>query len=362
MGELTVPKLGLSMIVRNEATCIKRCLDSVKGIISHWTICDTGSRDGTQELIRDHLKGIPGQLFQDEWVDFSHNRNLALARARGKADFQLLLDADITVEVGKGFTPQTLTADAYFLQFSGPIEWRVIRLIRDRLPWRFHGAAHEVLQCEVSCEEAFLPDIVLKHHEDGGSRPGRFERYLQLLLEDHRKEPNNSRHVFYIAQTYKDTERHQEALDWYERRGKMGGWDEEVWYSLYQRARCKLALNHSRAEVVEAFLNAYQARPWRLEPLLPLCLMYRAQNEFALAHLFSRPALDTPFPDDSLFVERAVYDYALLMEHAIACYWINDHEQAIRLNDQLLALPHLPANYHASAFRNRELSRQMIGS
>src|SRR5947208_5952295 len=93
----------LVMIVRNEAAIIRRCLDSVKGIISHWVICDTGSTDGTPEIILDHLKGIPGAVHQTLWIDFGHNRTQALKLAKGKADYHLLLDADMTLKVNGEF-------------------------------------------------------------------------------------------------------------------------------------------------------------------------------------------------------------------------------------------------------------------
>jgi glycosyltransferase involved in cell wall biosynthesis len=54
------------MIVRNEAHIIRETLDSVVPYISSWVIVDTGSNDGTQDLIRDHMgrRGIPGELHE----------------------------------------------------------------------------------------------------------------------------------------------------------------------------------------------------------------------------------------------------------------------------------------------------------
>ena len=92
--------LCLNMIVKDEAPVIRSCLDSVRAIIDCWVIVDTGSTDGTQDVIREHLRGLPGELVERPWVDFAHNRSEALDFARGRADYLLVIDADETLEVG----------------------------------------------------------------------------------------------------------------------------------------------------------------------------------------------------------------------------------------------------------------------
>src|ERR1700733_3920461 len=49
-------KICLNMIVKDESRIIKRCLDSVKPFIDYWVIVDTGSKDGTQKIIKKHMK------------------------------------------------------------------------------------------------------------------------------------------------------------------------------------------------------------------------------------------------------------------------------------------------------------------
>jgi len=50
-----LPTICLCMIVKNEAAVIERCLASVRPLIDTWVISDTGSTDGTQDLIRADL-------------------------------------------------------------------------------------------------------------------------------------------------------------------------------------------------------------------------------------------------------------------------------------------------------------------
>lgn len=90
-------KVCLSMIVKNESKVIVRCLGSVKPYIDSWIIVDTGSTDGTQDIIRNFYEDVPGSVEERPWVDFAHNRNEALVLAKLKfpeADYILTIDAD----------------------------------------------------------------------------------------------------------------------------------------------------------------------------------------------------------------------------------------------------------------------------
>ena len=103
----------LNMIVKDEARIIRRCLDTVMQLIGYWVIVDTGSTDGTQDIIREHLKDIPGELHERHWKDFGHNRTEALELAKGKAVYTLVIDADEMLIAEPGFETPPLTADAY---------------------------------------------------------------------------------------------------------------------------------------------------------------------------------------------------------------------------------------------------------
>ena len=88
--------LCLNMIVKNEEAVIERALSSVLDIIDYWCIVDTGSTDRTKEIILEVLGDIPGELVESEWVNFGHNRTESVELANGKADYILLMDADMT--------------------------------------------------------------------------------------------------------------------------------------------------------------------------------------------------------------------------------------------------------------------------
>src|SRR5437773_11134677 len=107
--------LCLNMFWTDEAHVIRRCLDSVRSHLANWTIVDTGSTDGTQEIIRSHLRDLPGELHERPWRDFGTNRSEAIALARGKADYILVMDADNVLRTPPGYRFGDLGGDAYYL-------------------------------------------------------------------------------------------------------------------------------------------------------------------------------------------------------------------------------------------------------
>jgi Flp pilus assembly protein TadD len=81
--------LGFSMIVKNGAGTLRRCLDSVRGVVSEMTVGDTGSTDGSQEIAREY----GAEIIDVPWEgDFAKARNAALAHCT--TDWVLTLDAD----------------------------------------------------------------------------------------------------------------------------------------------------------------------------------------------------------------------------------------------------------------------------
>jgi glycosyltransferase involved in cell wall biosynthesis len=349
----------LNMIVRNEARIIERCLNSVTRFIDHWVVVDTGSTDGTQQIIRRCMRNVPGELIERPWVDFAHNRSEALEFARGKSDYVLVIDADEVLVQDQDFALPQLIHDAYYLKIHcGPVSFWRVHLFRNISGWRYEGAVHEYLLLPPKATHERLQNLWIDSFTDGSraTQPGVYQRDVEQLLRAHKKAPNDSRTSFYLAQSYTAAGEPESALKYYQRCAEIGGWPEETWLALFRIAETKQQLQREWPEVLAAYLDSFQFRPGRAEPLYRIALHYRWQGAFHLAQLFLQQAVAIPYPQqDYLFVEDRLYRYLIKMALATSCYHVGQYDEGIRYCDELLQhRQSMPPNIYDQILINRE--------
>ncbi|WP_160113308.1 glycosyltransferase [Aequorivita antarctica] len=352
------------MIVKNEAHVIRRCLDSLKGFIDTWVIVDTGSTDGTQKIIKEHLKELPGELIEKPWVNFAHNRSEAIEFAKGKGDFVLIIDADEVLEFDKNFTIPKLTYGSYhFVIESGGCSYFKTQLVDNSLKWSFKNVIHEYIQCEGQVSESVLENVKTLRFPDGARArdPETYKKDAAILEEALKDEPENSRYRFYLAQSYRDAKEFELAIVNYQQRVDAGGWNEEVWYSMYQIAQLKKQLARPWPEVLDAYLKAHQFKPDRAGPLYQIGIYYQARRDFHNAFLFLRQAMEIKYPkNDRLFIEKMLYDYLIPVEFAVCAYYVGRQQEAIQTNNDLLKSKSLPPELIERVISNRRYSLEVL--
>jgi tetratricopeptide (TPR) repeat protein len=137
-------RLALVMIVRDEARCIERCLQSARAHVDHMLVLDTGSRDDTVALAR----ACGAEVHHMDWqASFAIARNRALELA--DADWNLVLDADEWIVAGgaalRGLVPTlngpgVLRIDSHCEQGEVASHW-ITRLLPRGV--RYAGTVHE---------------------------------------------------------------------------------------------------------------------------------------------------------------------------------------------------------------------------
>lgn len=354
----------LNMIVKNESHVITRCLKTVKPFIDYWVILDTGSTDGTQDVIKEFMKDIPGEIQEDAFVNFEYSRNKALGYAKGKADYVLFIDADEELSYAEGFKLPSLEKDYYHITVNNNGNEYVRRmLIKNDLNWRWKGVLHEVIVCHDAQTCETIKGIKNIYHTDGARSkdPLKYQKDAQILEEAVRKNPKSTRNTFYLAQSYRDAKMYAKALEWYTKRVEMGGWDQEVFWAMLEIGRMKHHLEMPPEVFMPDFLNAYQFRPSRAEPLYYISHYYRQQENYLPGYLFAKLASEISAPDDILFVRKWMYDYGIPLELSICAYWIGNYAECKQISEKILTIKELPESVRECVeqnlwFANRKLN------
>jgi glycosyltransferase involved in cell wall biosynthesis len=337
----------LSMIVKNEAPVVRRSLGSVRPLIDCWVIVDTGSTDGTQDIIREHLGDLPGELHQRPWVDFAHNRSEALALSAAKADYSLIIDADDVFEIPDGFALGRLTADGYYVDIhDAGTRYQRLQLVCNRLRWRYVGVLHEFLVSESAASRGHLPIVMRRIHDGARHRDGQTIWKDVAVLERALAAETNpflaARYGFYLAQSYRSCGEKNKALALFLRRAQLGYWNEEVFFSLYQAAQIKEELGHDASESIALYLHATKAAPNRAEALHGACRLCRIAGRNREGYELGRQGLALGLPAEGLFVEPWIYEYGLRDEFAVNAYWAGQYQQSLDACLEVLACPTLP--------------------
>lgn len=340
-----MPKLCLNMIVKNEEHIIKETLESVSKYIDYYVISDTGSTDDTINVIKGFFdeKGISGEIYHDEWVNFGHNRSLAFKHAQGKSDYMWVIDAD---DVIIGYMDlSSLTKDYYALRIGKKLRYyrkNIFKNFKD-FQWKYVGVIHEYAHCD-------KPGMV------GGTIPGNYyvesrrlgdrnkdpDKYLKdalILEEEIKKDPTNTRNVFYCAKSYFDSGRYEKAIELYERRIKMDGYQDEIFYSLYQMGLAKLKLGYNWPDVERSFLRAHRHSKYRLEPIYEITRHYRLENDYDNAFIYASYGIKIPFPTKPhLFLSIEIYKWRIVEEYALAAYYTDRFRESYMAYKKLITL------------------------
>lgn len=341
-------RICLNMIVKNEAAVIQRCLTSVRPYIDTWAIVDTGSTDGTQEIVRNFLRDLPGGLAERPWVDFATNRNDALALAQGLGDYVIFIDADDRFEATPDFRMPSLQAPCYLIEtvFSGVSSW-VETLARLDVNWKWQGVLHEVLTSSRPTEREKLMGLRLIKHTDGArNRDGvraKYARDAQVLERALRDDPENSRYQFYLAQSLREAGQYAQALAAYRRRAEMGDSPQEIYYSKLMTAVLAEQVGESDAAVVAAYQDAYRYRPQRAETMTRLAHYLLRKGRFEQSRDCATIACNTPLSGDTLLVDLDCYIWRPHDDLAMALFELGDRTGCAVVYRRLLADPRVPA-------------------
>lgn len=351
------PLLVVVLMVKNESSAMKETLKPfIEAGIDSFLIFDTGSTDDTIAVAQAYFKEkhiLHGIIEQEPFIDFATSRNHALESAQKafpSAHFMIMPDAEWCIQNPRKlleFCDQHKNdpTPSYLIRIllGTNCDFYTSRLIRCNKNVQFVGAVHEVLMpvsLEKAPHECYFQMNATRYGIEKSRK--RWKRDCELLLNEHKKNPEDIRTIFYLAQTYACLGDHENAKIWYEKRCSMQGWPEEDFISHYRLAQTYESLNNWQ-NALEEYLIAYALRPHRAEPLVHLAQHYWETDQKPVSFLFAQRACELSYPEnDILFVEKELYDFTRYELLGRVAWYVNQYEMGEQAMKKALAVnPHL---------------------
>lgn len=279
------PRLSLCMIVRNNETTIRPCLQSIRPWVDEMIVVDTGSTDATPQFCAE----LGAKVFHWPWRDdFAAARNESLSHASGEWVFWMDSDDTIPSECGQrlrtladgthepltfGFVMQVQCPDA-----SGdPHDMTIVdhvKMFRNLPNLRFEHRIHEQILPAIrrAGGDVTFTDIYVVHSGADRTVEGRqrkLERDFRLLELDLAERPDHPFVLFNLGMTHADVKQYAEAIK--------------------RLSRCLEVSNPQESHVRKTYA------------LLISCLMQSGQSERAASECQRAMTL---FPDDKEILFR----------------------------------------------------------
>jgi glycosyltransferase involved in cell wall biosynthesis len=385
-------KLALNFICKDESPVIENMLESAKGIVDLIVVNDTGSTDGTQQIIKNfgEKHGIPTYVFERPFDDFENSRNHAMQKLRDvvkelgwNADqvHGFWFDCDETLVIDTKFNKAQFTKDLYMINtYIGQMKYTRNTFFKVSKPFRWYGPVHEFIVCD---EQNITSGLAENIHVDvkmtGNSWLGDIaEKYashsykLEAYINKNRQDP---RWIFYTAQSWHDAasikdnkeeneERLRRSIKYYrERTQRTDGYAEEIYYAQYRIGTIMRILEEPWHLTHMELLKAYQIDPMRGESIKVIIDYYLQIGDWNMAYLYSKFAKTTfhgknPYPTRLLFVDEATYVWRFAEAHAAASYYTGRMDEAKQTYHEIVNL----TKTHPQFFSQDDLNKiQMNG-
>ena len=251
---------------------------------------------------------------------FGKSRTQSLRNCDGKADYAWVIDADDKVEGDFAYPEDFGQHDGYALWIHrGDFNWWRHQMFRTGIGWEYVGVIHEYANCSGK-ENATLDKISGNYHIEartmgnrtqafGDDQCAKYTKDAEILIdcltnpENENYEPDNHRYTFYAAQSWFDAQnlkRHLSGIP--KEQSKVAGRRSNGTRSIELQSASVL-LNQNWTEAQDHFLQAWNMRPHRSEPLYQLARIHRENGNPRLGYLFAQQAVKIPYPEqDILFL------------------------------------------------------------
>jgi len=341
----------LCMIVKNAGSLLEQVLTENLPIIDRWCILDTGSTDGTQDVIRRVLANKKGILYEEPFVDFKVSRNRCLELAGLTCKFILMLDDTYSV---RGDLRSFLTevrgdqfSDSFSLMIqSDDTEYYSNRIIKSTTQLRYIHTIHEVITDKNNINVTVPPNkaVIFDHRADYMEKRtnDRKQFDLGLLFKEVEDYPDDPRALYYIAQTYGCIGDELHKAEYFEKRinHPVQGYVQEKIDACFELARCyNFKINPITKQNIinkltdeewkiceKLYLQAYSLDTNRPDSLYFIGIHYYLLQDYKSAYIYFLKGFQTGYPVGSQYSLKPTLSFHFLPKFlAEVCYFFDDY-------------------------------------
>lgn len=401
------------LMMRDEKSNITKCLSNMSEFVDGYFIEDTGSEDDSIDIARSFIResGKPGAVTEAMWKNYGWNRTHAL-----KSFYSFLVGEVFKrtgVDVTRPLTPSQikhldrfafyafvtdldntlhytdpkrkdelvkidrsqLTHDSYFIESRrGGGVFKTVNLLKiDPLnvdTWAYYRSIHEYVD---RCSEyrhrsqSFYRDVFVEYGLSG-FRSKDYARCLRdleyLALDELLYGENDSRTLFYKAQTLKEGGFKDNAFKAYMKRYEMeDSFQDERYVSCLYSTSC---IDTSTAEGLKRYLTVlfkgYELNHKRREVPYYLCKYFNDEKLYHMAWNLGKPYVDITPNRDSFLFDESINDFEFIDLMTLASYYSGDRATSLQLMKRLLQLENLPKEMRERVERNVSITEYTIGA
>jgi len=317
--------INFCVMVKNGGPQFEEMLTTNMGIIDQWTILDTGSTDGTIDVIKNTLVGKKqGKLYEEPFVDFKTSRNRCLDLAGRECKFIIMLDDTYVIQGDLRHFLNVVRGDQMATSFtliiqSDDTQYGSNRIIKSDSGLRYIHRIHEVISDKdnvnvvIPSQMASIFDGRFDYME--GRTMSRKEFDLKLLFEELEEDKTDPRTYYYIAQTYNLLKQYDKAYEYFVKRAEFSnsGFIQERIDAIFEAARlANFQLNKPWEEFMTLYEKAYKADESRPEAVYFMGIHYYLQGEKKKAFEYFKKGFHIGFPVHCQYSLKPTLSYHFL--------------------------------------------------
>lgn len=329
--------IHFTMIVKNAGPTFEDILLKNIHLFDRWTILDTGSTDGTQDIINKVLNNKKGKLYQEPFINFRESRNRCLDLAGHSCKFVIMLDDTYIINGDLRNFLNIVRDDIYADSFSliiksYDVEYSSNRIIKSDTDLRYKFTIHEVIDNENNIN-VIVPHTVSFIYDDKNEYMDKrtFDRKqldLKLLYEMVEEEPENPRHLYYLAQTYNLLEDYEKTAEFFLKRVNHYniGFIQEKIDACFELARLyNFKLNKPWNICEELYLKCFEMDKSRPDSLYFIGIHYYLDNDHKTAFYYFKQAFNIGYPIHAQYSLKPTLSFHFLPKFlAELCYEFDD--------------------------------------